>query len=302
MIPPSSLPAANDVGTALRGVLPTAADRVVRLFSLACMRRVRHLLGETLRDALDVAERHVDGHATDADLAAAVKAVKRAPGRRRDREWAVYHAVRYVKGSPQAEAVDIAARAATIARDAIAPPERAPACFGHTARMFVVTFARNADEPPLFLSSAGEAPPADASPDVVAAFNEAMRELRAAEASDEAEAQRQAAAQEAEFRQACADAEAARLAAFAAERAAQLALLHDLFPPGGRHPLPPACGHPDLIALARRIYAEQTFEQLPQLADKLQAAGCTDTTLLEHCRQEAPHARGCWALDAVMGL
>src|SRR5438105_10237266 len=93
----------DNVAAALAKVVPTAPDRLLRLFSLACLRRVRHLLSDTFCNALDVAELHVNGRVSDAELGAAVTAVKRASGRKRSREWAVYHAVRYVKGSPQAE-------------------------------------------------------------------------------------------------------------------------------------------------------------------------------------------------------
>jgi hypothetical protein len=30
-------------------------------------------------------------------------------------------------------------------------------------------------------------------------------------------------------------------------------------------------------------------------------AGCNDEELLAHCRSEGPHARGCWALDLILG-
>jgi hypothetical protein len=58
----------NDVVAALAHVLPTAPDRLVRLFSLACVRRVRRVLKSRFCDALDVAERHVNGRASDAEL------------------------------------------------------------------------------------------------------------------------------------------------------------------------------------------------------------------------------------------
>jgi hypothetical protein len=58
----------------------------------------------------------------------------------------------------------------------------------------------------------------------------------------------------------------------------------------------------DVIALARGIDAERTFEGLPILADALEEAGCTDTRLLEHCRSPGPHVHCCWALAAVLGV
>lgn len=54
--------------------------------------------------------------------------------------------------------------------------------------------------------------------------------------------------------------------------------------------------------LARAIYDEETYHDLPVLADALQDAGCTSAAMLEHCRSGGPHVRGCWALDRVLGL
>jgi hypothetical protein len=57
-----------------------------------------------------------------------------------------------------------------------------------------------------------------------------------------------------------------------------------------------------VTALARGIYDERAFDRLPILADALQDAGCEDADLLDHCRGPGPHARGCWAVDLVLGL
>ncbi|HYT90402.1 MAG TPA: hypothetical protein VEL76_16980 [Gemmataceae bacterium] len=53
--------------------------------------------------------------------------------------------------------------------------------------------------------------------------------------------------------------------------------------------------------LARTVYDERRFEDLPIVADALEEAGCTDAALLAHCRSAAPHVRGCWALDILLG-
>jgi hypothetical protein len=37
------------------------------------------------------------------------------------------------------------------------------------------------------------------------------------------------------------------------------------------------------------------------LADALEEAGCDATELLTHLRRPGPHARGCWALDTLLG-
>jgi hypothetical protein len=53
--------------------------------------------------------------------------------------------------------------------------------------------------------------------------------------------------------------------------------------------------------LAEAIYKERAYERLPILADALEEAGCTDADLLGHLRGPGPHARGCWALDLLIG-
>jgi hypothetical protein len=56
-----------------------------------------------------------------------------------------------------------------------------------------------------------------------------------------------------------------------------------------------------VTGLARAIYAERSFGELPILADALEDAGCTDEEMLEHCREPGEHIRGCWVVDAVLG-
>jgi hypothetical protein len=53
--------------------------------------------------------------------------------------------------------------------------------------------------------------------------------------------------------------------------------------------------------VAQAIYDERAFERMPILADALEDAGCDDVTLLEHCRGEGPHTRGCHVVDALLG-
>jgi hypothetical protein len=53
--------------------------------------------------------------------------------------------------------------------------------------------------------------------------------------------------------------------------------------------------------IAAGVQAEQAFDRLPILADALEDDGCTDAELLAHLRRPGPHARGCWALDVVLG-
>ncbi|MCI0457068.1 MAG: hypothetical protein L0Z62_08820, partial [Gemmataceae bacterium] len=55
------------------------------------------------------------------------------------------------------------------------------------------------------------------------------------------------------------------------------------------------------VGCYRQIYDEQAFQDLPVLADALEQAGCTSEDILNHCRQQKNHIRGCWLLDLVLG-
>ncbi len=56
-----------------------------------------------------------------------------------------------------------------------------------------------------------------------------------------------------------------------------------------------------VVALATGIHFDNAFDRLPILADALEEAGCDHPDVLTHCRGPAPHARGCWVVDAARG-
>jgi hypothetical protein len=85
------------------------------------------------------------------------------------------------------------------------------------------------------------------------------------------------------------------------ERAVQVALLRDIFGnPFRRLAIGPSRLTADVTALARAIDDQGSFDRLPELADLLEATGCSDAELLGHLRGPGPHVRGCHALDAVL--
>ena len=57
----------------------------------------------------------------------------------------------------------------------------------------------------------------------------------------------------------------------------------------------------DALGLARAIYEDRAFDRMPLLADALMDAGCAEEAILDHCRGEGPHVRGCWVVDLVLG-
>ncbi len=101
--------------------------------------------------------------------------------------------------------------------------------------------------------------------------------------------------------------EAAAEAAFdcAAERAAQARIMRDIFGNPFRPNTPDPCWFAwnggTVADLARAIYADRAFDRLPILADAVEDAGCTDRTILDHCRSGGPHVRGCWVIDLLLG-
>src|SRR5262249_62092465 len=96
-----------------------------------------------------------------------------------------------------------------------------------------------------------------------------------------------------------------RPAVVRAEKVVQAALVRDIF---GNPFRPCSVQGPDLPSQNRLIrvmaetsYAEQTFEDLPILADALEEAGCGSADILDHLRGPGPHVRGCWVLDLLLG-
>jgi hypothetical protein len=55
-----------------------------------------------------------------------------------------------------------------------------------------------------------------------------------------------------------------------------------------------------VVALARQVYEGREFSAMPILADALQDAGCDSNAILDHCREDGPHVRGCWVIDLVL--
>jgi hypothetical protein len=57
-----------------------------------------------------------------------------------------------------------------------------------------------------------------------------------------------------------------------------------------------------VVALAQTMYDSQSFDETPALADALARAGCDRLEILSHCWTQTHHVRGCWVVDAILGL
>ncbi len=97
-------------------------NRLWRKYAVWCARQVEHLMvDQRSKDALDVADQHADGMATDAELAAAWAAASDARdaalAAARDAAWTAARAAAWAAAS-DARAASAAARAASAARAA----------------------------------------------------------------------------------------------------------------------------------------------------------------------------------------
>jgi hypothetical protein len=95
----------------------------------------------------------------------------------------------------------------------------------------------------------------------------------------------------------------------ATEKAVQANLWREILGnPFRRVSLDPAWRTPLVLSLALGAYEERILpegilmaDRLGVLADALEDAGCADAAILTHLRSAGPHARGCWALDLILG-
>ena len=58
---------------------------------------------------------------------------------------------------------------------------------------------------------------------------------------------------------------------------------------------------PNVVVLAQTIYDDRAFDRMPILGEVIEEAGCDNTDILDHCRSQIEHVRGCWVVDALLG-
>ena len=290
-----------------------------RLFAVACCKRIeRFITDDRSRRAIETAQRHADGIASEEELEAAREAAEEALQEAKHAEWSA-EAEEDFCTTPRYAAVSRSLFAASAARSAVC---RDP---------------RTTDDAPGTYDAERWRPSSDWA--VAAAHHDVL----SIPTSDEGFSKQ---GSEGSLLDSLVMTEHGKLSSGGpgprveevaelverAELRAQCEMLHDLFgeflgPPGDEGDWIPCggaapvsewwCRFPtrrSLVArpewlewskgaipkLAREIYDGEEFDRLPLLADALQEAGCHEPTILDHLRGGGPHWRGCWVLEALM--
>jgi hypothetical protein len=240
-VKPIDWPRCDDPDPMIRHLRGKVSDRKIRLFAVACTRRVWHLLeDERSRMAVEIAELFADSLVGIGEYRDAVRRAYEAAEELRSRAYA-----------PEKRDRDHALVAATQAASAAAGAPRRHGVWDLDMPLY--RMAR----------------------DVANVAEFAIRwDPRSREDHSRADQ----------------------------ESAFQAVILRDIVgDPDRPVVLDPIWLMPTAIKIAEAIYAERAFDRMPYLGDVLEQEGCTSTVVLEHCRSEAPHVRGCWVVDLVLG-
>ena len=251
-------------------------DRKLRLFACACVRRVWHLLeDERSRRAVEVSERYAEGMATPEELDAACHDADEA-------SWFLYRK----GGLLAAEAVRSENPEAEELRTASVFGERREERVWEAATAAEAVARRKIGRPGTKEVFESAWPAADMASQGASNAIAGIAELRARQELYQA-------AVEADRQEDCRYCEDPR----------QSDLLRCIFGnPFRPVHLDPAWLTPGLVMMARSIKESCSFDLMADLGDALESSGCYDVDVLGHCRTTGEHARGCWVIDAVLGV
>jgi hypothetical protein len=234
--------ACTDPGPMLEFLRGRASDRKLRLFAVACCRRVWHLVtDERSRQAVEVAEQFAEGHAK-------LRALNRA-----------------------------ALLACVVPQDpsyAVAPPYSAVYAIEHARRSALSTAANPVNDAIIVTALvAGNAVAAGS----CLGWDEDHGNWLGKTTRRKTD-----------------------------EQVVQVTLLRDIFGPLHLRPVtiqPHVLAWNDrlVVRMARSIYEERRWGELPLLGDALLDAGCDNEEMLSHAREQAGvHGRGCWLVDLLL--
>jgi hypothetical protein len=238
------------------------SDRKLRLFAVACVRRVQSLVTDSRSlQALDLAEQFAQGLASDDDRAQAENLARYA-----SYDNSFFHVPALV-AVMHTLAWDI--RTGRNAPDTQPAPED--------------------DEFEMVLDGEGEvAPPHGGVREVLLTLSRlATREAAYGAISED---------DEAALTQHAVTAEGAAQAAVLRE------VVGNPYRPVELSPMWLAWNDHCIPNMARVMLDERRWGDLPVLGDALEEAGCANYWLLDHLRGRGPHSPGCWALDLLLGL
>lgn len=268
----------DDVVVMLGRVLSTVSYRKVRLFSTNCCRHIwRLLVDNRSRRAVEAADRYADELASASELASAysdARAVCEEAGQAKYKEE--FQTYPYTNRMTLVRAQLYAAKAALVA---VSPLAKEPYQLFEFPKKSPVR-RLSEDE-----GASGWSRFAAAAEAEFLSFTPISEQRDVFEVAHEIWGQ-------------------AKYSAECQEMAFQVALLHDII----GNPFRPATVNNHILSwnngtvlkLAQAIYAEQTFERMSILADALEDAGCNNANILDHCRENRTHWRGCWVVELIM--
>jgi hypothetical protein len=263
-----------------------ASDRKLRLFAVACCRRIGHMLtDERSKRAVETAEMFADGLATDEDREAASRAAwnvkteglvlqeNERASEPRQAEWTKTEATLWAAEAAAWAVTEEAIKAGNSTSLTLQGAMELEARYSMSLLTGMTAECQGATmwEVDLF------------------AGDEEKRKAALRWFSEKAAVARK-------------DWERKKDAVVEEERWRQSQLIRDCFNPFNRQGHSTASWEEGIVVkLAQSVYDERAFDRLPVLADALEEAGCTSEAILNHCRQPGPHVRGCWVVDLLLG-